>query len=227
MTKEALAGLDTDVKSVVKCKNMFALGMCLFMFNKPLEHAVEYINNKFGKRNPVVAEANVLALKAGHNYAHNTHAFANTYDAACRPAQRPLPQHQRQPVRRHGGFIAASERAAGRSTAVRIPLPPRPSFSKNSPSAKTLGVKTVQCEDEIAGICTTIGASYAGHFAVTTTSGPGLSLKSEAMGLAVMTELPIVVVDVQRGGPPHRPSRPRPNRVTCCRRSGAATESVR
>ena len=201
MTKEALAGLDLDVKSVVKCKNMFALGMCLFMFNKPLEHAVEYINNKFGKRNPVVAEANVLALKAGHNYAHNTHAFANTYDV--QPAD--LPKGRYRSINGNQatawGFIAASEKSGRPLYCGSYPITPATVILEELAKRKDLGVKTVQCEDEIAGICTTIGASYAGHFAVTTTSGPGLSLKSEAMGLAVMTELPIVVVDVQRGGP--------------------------
>ena len=162
---------------------------------------VEYINNKFGKRNPVVAEANVLALKAGHNYAHNTHAFANTYDV--QPAD--LPKGRYRSINGNqataSGFIAASEKSGRPLYCGSYPITPATVILEELAKRKDLGVKTVQCEDEIAGICTTIGASYAGHFAVTTTSGPGLSLKSEAMGLAVMTELRIVVVDVQRGGP--------------------------
>ena len=201
MTKEALKDIDLDVKSVVKCKNMFALGMCLFMFNKPMEHPVKYINGKFAKRNPLVAEANVLALKAGYNYAHNTHAFANTYNVQAAD----LPKGRYRSINGNQatawGFIAASEKSGRPLYCGSYPITPATVILEELAKRKDLGVKTVQCEDEIAGICTTIGAAFGGHFAVTTTSGPGLSLKSEAMGLAVMTELPIVVVDVQRGGP--------------------------
>ena len=201
MTKEALKDFDMDAKSVVKCKNMFALGMCLFMFNKSLEHATEYINNKFGKKNPMVAEANVVVLKAGYNYAHNTHAFANTYDV--QPAV--LPKGRYRSINGNQatawGFIAASEKSGRPLYCGSYPITPATVILEELAKRKDLGVTTVQCEDEIAGICTSIGAAYGGHFAVTTTSGPGLSLKSEAMGLAVMTELPLVVVDVQRGGP--------------------------
>ena len=201
MTKEALKDFDMDAKSVVKCKNMFALGMCLFMFNKSLEHATEYINNKFGKKNPMVAEANVVVLKGGYNYAHNTHAFANTYDV--QPAD--LPKGRYRSINGNQatawGFIAASEKSGRPLYCGSYPITPATVILEELAKRKDLGVTTVQCEDEIAGICTSIGAAYGGHFAVTTTSGPGLSLKSEAMGLAVMTELPLVVVDVQRGGP--------------------------
>ena len=201
MTKEALKDFDMDAKSVVKCKNMFALGMCLFMFNKSLEHATEYINNKFGKKNPMVAEANVVVLKAGYNYAHNTHACANAYDV--QPAD--LPKGRYRSINGNQatawGFIAASEKSGRPLYCGSYPITPATVILEELAKRKDLGVTTVQCEDEIAGICTSIGAAYGGHFAVTTTSGPGLSLKSEAMGLAVMTELPLVVVDVQRGGP--------------------------
>lgn len=201
MTKDALAGLDMDVKSVIKCKNMFALGICLFMFNKPLEHPIEYLNNKFAKKSPVIAEANVLVLKAGYNYAHNTHSFANTYtvQAADLPKGRYRSINGNQATA--WGFIAASEKSGRPLFCGSYPITPATVILEELAKRKDLGVKTVQCEDEIAGICTTIGASYAGHFAVTSTSGPGLSLKSEAMGLAVITELPLVVVDVQRSGP--------------------------
>ena len=201
MTKEALKDIDLDTKSIVKCKNMFALGMCLFMFNKPMDHPVKYINNKFAKRNPLVAEANVLAMKAGYNYAHNTHAFANTYDVQAAD----LPKGRYRSINGNQatawGFIAASEKSGRPLYCGSYPITPATVILEELAKRKDLGVKTVQCEDEIAGICTTIGAAFGGNFAVTTTSGPGLSLKSEAMGLAVMTELPIVVVDVQRGGP--------------------------
>ncbi len=201
MTRDALAGFNLDNKSVVKCKNMFALGICLYLFNKPMDHPLEYVNNKFAKRNPVVAEANMAAIKAGYNYAHNTHAFANTYNV--RPAS--LPKGTYRSINGNQatawGFIAASEKSGRPLFCGSYPITPATVILEELAKHKELGVKTVQCEDEIAGICTSIGAAYGGHFAVTTTSGPGLSLKSEAMGLAVITELPLVIVDVQRGGP--------------------------
>lgn len=201
MTKEALKDLDLDLKSVLKCKNMFALGMCLYLFNKPLDYSMEYVNSKFAKKNPVVAQANILVIKAGYNYAHNTHSFANTYtvEAAQLPKGRYRSINGNQGTA--WGFIAASEKSGRPLFCGSYPITPATVILEELAKRKDLGVKTVQCEDEIAGICTTIGASYAGHFAVTSTSGPGFSLKSEAMGLAVITELPLVVVDVQRGGP--------------------------
>jgi 2-oxoglutarate ferredoxin oxidoreductase subunit alpha len=202
MTKDALEGLGLDNKSVVKCKNMFALGICLYLYNKPLEHTLGYIGRKFGKRNPAVAEANARALKAGHNYAANTHAFANTYDVA------PAASLEKGTYRTMNGnkatawgFIAAAEKSGRPLFCGSYPITPATVILEELAARKDMGVKTVQAEDEIAGICTSIGAAFAGSLAVTTTSGPGLSLKSEAMGLAVMTELPLVVVDVQRGGP--------------------------
>lgn len=201
MTREALQNLALDLKSVVKCKNMFALGICLFLFNKQMDHAVQYIENKFTKKNPVIAEANVLAIKAGYNYAHNTHSFANTYnvEAAKLPAGKYRSINGNQAAA--WGFIAASEKSGRPLFCGSYPITPATVILEELAKRKDLGVKTVQCEDEIAGICTSIGAAFAGNFAVTTTSGPGLSLKSEAMGLAVITELPLVIVDVQRGGP--------------------------
>lgn len=201
MTKEALAGLDLDMKSVIKCKNMFALGICMCIFNRPLDHPLEYFKKKFGKKNPVLVEANTLAIKAGFNYAANTHAFANTYD--IEPAE--LPKGRYRSINGNQatawGFIAASEKSGRPLFCGSYPITPATVILEELAKRKDLGVKTVQCEDEIAGICTAIGAAFAGNFAVTTTSGPGLSLKSEAMGLAVITELPLVIVDVQRGGP--------------------------
>lgn len=201
MTKDALEGLGLDNKSVVKCKNMFALGICLYLYNKPLEQTFDYIERKFGKKNPLVAEANVRALKAGYNYSANTHLFANTYDV--RPA---MPEKGKYRIVNGNqatawGFIAAAEKSGLPLFCGSYPITPATVILEELAKRRDLGVKTVQAEDEIAGICTSIGAAFAGNFAVTTTSGPGLSLKSEAMGLAVMTELPLVVVDVQRAGP--------------------------
>ncbi len=201
MTKDALEGLGCDLRSMIKCKNMFALGICLYLYNKPLEHTFGYIENKFGKKNPTIAEANVRALKAGWNYSSNTHIFANTYDV--KPAH-PEPGKYRTINGNQAtawGFIAASEKSGRPLFCGSYPITPATVILEELAKRRDLGVKTVQAEDEIAGICTSIGAAFAGDLAVTTTSGPGLSLKSEAMGLAVMTELPLVVVDVQRAGP--------------------------
>lgn len=201
MTKEALSHIELDQKSIIKCKNMFALGICLCIFHQPIEHSLTYIDKKFGKRNPTVAQANIAALKAGYNYASNTHAFANTYFVGTAD----LPKGRYRSINGNQatawGFIAASEKSGRPLFCGSYPITPATVILEELAKRKDLGVKTVQAEDEIAGICTSIGAAFGGNFAVTTTSGPGLSLKSEAMGLAVMTELPLVVVDVQRGGP--------------------------
>lgn len=200
MTKEAVKEVDIDAKGAIKCKNMFALGICFFMYNRPLDHTIDFINAKFGKK-PEVAQANILALKGGYNYAANTHAFASTY--VVKPASLTKGKYRsisgNQAVA--WGFMAASEKSGRPLFCGSYPITPATAILEELAKRKDLGVKTLQAEDEIAGICTSIGAAFAGNFAVTTTSGPGLSLKSEAMGLAVMTELPLVIVNVQRGGP--------------------------
>lgn len=201
MTREALADSGLDNKSVVKCKNMFALGICLCIYNRPLDHARKALEAKFGKKNPAVAEANRRVLEAGYNYASNTHQFANTYTVAPATLEKGVYRSISGNVATAWGFIAASEKSGRPLFCGSYPITPATVILEELAKHKELGVKTVQAEDEIAGICTSIGAAYAGDLAITTTSGPGLSLKSEAMGLAVMAELPIVVVDVQRGGP--------------------------
>ena len=167
MTREALKETGLDNKAVVKCKNMFALGICFYLFDRPEAYAYKYLETKFARKNPVVAQANKLAIDAATAW----------------------------------GLCAAAEKAGLPLFCGSYPITPATVILEELAKRKDLGVKTVQAEDEIAGICTAIGAAFAGNFAVTTTSGPGLSLKSEALGLAVMTELPLVVVDVQRGGP--------------------------
>lgn len=201
MTRTALADSGLDNKSVVKCKNMFALGICLYIYNRPLDHVRHYLDSKFGRKNPAVAEANKRVLDAGFNYAANTHQFANTYTVAPAALERGTYRSINGNVATAWGFIAASEKSGRPLFCGSYPITPATVILEELAKHKELGVKTVQAEDEIAGICTAIGAAYAGNLAVTTTSGPGLSLKSEAMGLAVMAELPLVVVDVQRGGP--------------------------
>lgn len=201
LTREALKDTGLDNKAVVKCKNMFALGICFRIFDRPEEHAVRYIDNKFLKKNPAVAAANKLALRAGYDYAANTHQFANTYTVAPAKLEKGTYRSISGNVATAWGLCAAAEKAHLPLFCGSYPITPATVILEELAKRKDLGVKTVQAEDEIAGICTAIGAAFAGNFAVTTTSGPGLSLKSEALGLAVMTELPLVVVDVQRGGP--------------------------
>ncbi len=201
MTKAALAGTGLDNKSIVKCKNMFALGICFYIYNRPEDYAKRYIDAKFAKKTPAVAEANKLAIDAGYNYAANTHQFANTYKVAPAELEKGVYRSINGNVATAWGFCAAAEKAGLPLFCGSYPITPATVILEELAKRKDLGVKTVQAEDEIAGICTSIGAAYAGNFAVTTTSGPGLSLKSEAMGLAVMAELPLVIVDVQRGGP--------------------------
>lgn len=201
LTKEAVKEVDLDAKSAIKCKNMFALGICLCIYNRPMDHTIDFINRKFGSKKPEIAKANILALKGGFNYASNTHAFANTY--VVKPAEQPAGLYRNISGNQATawGFIAASEKSGRPLFCGSYPITPATAILEELAKRKDLGVKTLQAEDEIAGICTSIGAAFAGNFAITTTSGPGFSLKSEAMGLAVMTELPLVVVNVQRGGP--------------------------
>lgn len=201
LTKESLKETDLDNKSIVRSKNMFALGMVYYLFERPLHFTEQFFEKKF-KSKPRVVEANKKVLKDGFNYASNIQAIANTYQV--NPAQT-LPKGKYRNINGNTatawGFIAAAEKAKLPLFCGSYPITPATEILIELSKRKDLGVKTLQVEDEIAGICTAIGASYAGNFAITTTSGPGLSLKAEAMGLAVMTELPLVIVDVQRGGP--------------------------
>ncbi len=201
MTKSALENSTLDNKSVVKCKNMFALGICFYLFNMPEEHANSYLEGKFAKKNPLIAEANITAIRAGYNYAANNHLFANTYHTPPAELAKGRYRSINGNVATAWGLCAASEKSGRPLFCGSYPITPATVILEELAKRKDLGVKCVQAEDEIAGICTSIGAAYAGSFAVTTTSGPGLSLKSEAIGLAVMAELPLVIVDVQRGGP--------------------------
>lgn len=200
MTKETLAGSDLDMKSIVKCKNMFALGICYFIFERPLSYTESYFAKKFAK-NPVIVSANKMVLNAGYNFAANTHSFTNRYIVNPAKIEKGTYRNINGNQATAWGFIAASEKSGRPLFCGSYPITPATHILEELAKCKSLGVKTLQAEDEIAGICTSIGAAFAGSFAVTTTSGPGLSLKSEAMGLAVMAELPLVIVDVQRGGP--------------------------
>ncbi len=201
LTKESLKDTGLDNKSIIRSKNMFALGMVYYIFSRPLHFTEKYFETKF-KKKPEIVEANKKVLRDGFNYAANIQAIPNTYHI---PAATSIPKGKYRNINGNTavawGFIAASEKAKLPLFCGSYPITPATEILIELSKRKDLGVKTLQVEDEIAGICTAIGASFAGNFAVTTTSGPGLSLKSEAMGLAVMTELPLVIVNVQRGGP--------------------------
>ena len=201
LTREALKDTGLDNRAIVKCKNMFALGICFWLFDCHEDHAFQYLEAKFQKKNPLIAEANKLAIKAGYNFAANTHQLASHYRVGSAHLEKGTYRTISGNVATAWGLMAAAEKAGLPLFCGSYPITPATVILEELAKRKDLNVKTVQAEDEIAGICTAIGAAYAGNFAVTSTSGPGLSLKSEALGLAVMIELPLVVVDVQRGGP--------------------------
>ena len=201
LTHESLKDSGLDKKTIDKCKNMFTLGMACYIYNRPMEYIFQYLERKFGKKKPELVEPNKKVLKDGFNYAANIQAIANTY--SIEPADQPkgLYRNINGNQATAWGLLAAAEKANLPLFCGSYPITPATGILEELAIHKSLGAKTLQAEDEIAGICTAIGAAFAGNLAVTTTSGPGLSLKSEAMGLAVMTELPLVVVDVQRAGP--------------------------
>ena len=201
MTLDAVAEYGLDRKSALKCRNMLVLGMTLAMYDVSTEYAAKYINKKFGAKNELVCKANIAALEAGENYAKNSHLVGEHHAKAVQalPAGVYRSINGNQAVA--WGFIAAAEKSGRPLFCGSYPITPATGILEELAKHKALGVKTVQAEDEIAGICTAIGASFGGALAVTTTSGPGLALKSEALGLAVMAQIPLVVVDVQRGGP--------------------------
>ena len=202
MTLDAVAAFELDRKSALKCRNMMVLGMTLGMYDISAEYAKKFVEKKFGAKNPLVCKANIATLEAGVNYAHNSHLVGenhdhNTVNALEKGVYRSINGNQAVAW----GFIAAAEKSGRPLFCGSYPITPATGILEELAKHKALGVKTVQAEDEIAGICTAIGASFGGSLAVTTTSGPGLALKSEALGLAVMAQIPLVVVDVQRGGP--------------------------
>ena len=201
LTHESLKDSGLDKKTIEKCKNMFTLGMACYIYNRPMEYIFQYLERKFGKKKPQLVEPNKKVLKDGFNYAANIQAIANTYRIAPAAQPKGLYRNINGNQATAWGLLAAAEKANLPLFCGSYPITPATGILEELAIHKSLGAKTLQAEDEIAGICTAIGAAFAGNLAVTTTSGPGLSLKSEAMGLAVMTELPLVIVDVQRAGP--------------------------
>lgn len=201
MCRESLKDSGLDNKAALRCKNMFALGLVCWLFNRNLEAAEKMLRDKFAKK-PEIAAANIKVLNDGYNYGANTHASASTYKIESKsPKAKGLYTDINGNKATSYGLIAAAEKAGLELYLGSYPITPATDILHELSKHKSLGVKTVQCEDEIAGCASAVGAAFAGDLAVTTTSGPGVCLKSEAMNLAVIAELPLVVINVQRGGP--------------------------
>jgi len=200
LTKEALKDLDIDNKSVLRSKNMFALGLICWVFSKPLDYIEKFIKRKFAKSS-VVVETNLRVLHAGWNYGFTLEHLTPRYVVHPAEIAKGTYRNINGNLATAWGLLAASQKAGLDLFIGSYPITPATDVLQALADRKDLGVKSFQAEDEIAGICTAIGASFAGKFAVTSTSGPGFALKAEALGLSVMAELPLVVVNVQRGGP--------------------------
>ena len=202
MCKEALKDSGLDNKSILRCKNMFALGLVCWLFNRNLASAEEMLREKFAKK-PEIAAANIKVLNAGYDYGHNIHAsVSTTYTVDSKATKAPGKYMDINGNKATSyGFIAAAEKSGLRLYLGSYPITPATDVLHELSKHKSLGVVTVQAEDEIAGCASAVGAAFAGALAITSTSGPGVCLKSEAMNLAVIAELPLVILNVQRGGP--------------------------
>jgi len=200
LTQGALAGTGLSKKDAERCKNMFALGLLSWMYGRPTEGTERFLRQKFAKK-PDIAEANVLAFRAGWNYGETTEEFATTYEVA--PATLPTGTYRQITgnVALAYGIVAAGQCSGLPVFLGSYPITPASDILHELSKHKNFNVLTMQAEDEIAGIGAALGAAYGGSLGVTTTSGPGLALKAETIGLAVMAELPLLVIDVQRGGP--------------------------
>ncbi len=201
LTRESLAEVaGLGMKEKDRSKNMFVLGFLYWMYNRNMDFTINFLNEKFGKK-PDILEANLRVLKAGYNYGDTTETFMNRYDVPKAKVgagtYRSIMGNQAIAI----GFVAAAQQANLPLFLASYPITPATDILHDLSKYKNFGVETMQCEDEIASICAAIGASYGGNLAITTSSGPGIALKGEAMGLAVMMELPLVVVNIQRGGP--------------------------
>ncbi len=200
LLKATLADSGMDLKAMMKCKNMLALGIICWLFDRDVDSVLRKLKTKFAKK-PAIYEANAKVIQAGWDYGHNTHASMPTYRIETESAKPGVYTDINGNTATAWGLIMASEKSGLPLFLGSYPITPATDILHELAKRKDLGVKACQMEDEIAGVCSAIGASYAGNLAVTSTSGPGLALKSEGIGLAVMAELPLVVIDVQRGGP--------------------------
>ncbi|MFT3949615.1 MAG: 2-oxoacid:acceptor oxidoreductase subunit alpha [Agriterribacter sp.] len=200
MTREALKDITMGTKEKDRAKNMFVLGFLYWMYNRNMDSSKEFIKEKFGKK-PEIYESNIRALQAGYNYGDTTEITGTTYTVAKARMQ---PGTYRSIMGNQAlayGLIAFSQKSELPLFLGTYPITPASDILHELSRYKSFGIRTFQAEDEIAGITSAIGASYGGSLGITTTSGPGMALKGEAMGLAVMLEIPLVIVDVQRGGP--------------------------
>ncbi len=200
LTKECLSDSGLGMKEIERSKNMFVLGLLFWMFDETMEYTITFINEKFGKK-PEIAAANIKALKAGWNFGDHTEIYTTRYKVSA--ASLPKGEY-RNITGNHAtaiGLVAASEMTQLPLFLGSYPITPASDILHDLSKYKTSNVRTFQAEDEIAAICGAIGASYTGSLGVTTTSGPGMALKTEAIGLATMLEIPLVIIDVQRGGP--------------------------
>ena len=201
MVKDCLKDSGMDNKAMLKCRNMFALGLVCWLFDRNLDLVSNFLREKFAKK-PAIAEANIQVIQAGYDYGHNTHSSAtNVYRIESKHKEPGRYMDITGNKATAYGFIAAAEKAGLKLYLGSYPITPATDVLHELSKHKSLGVTTVQCEDEISGAASALGASFAGALGVTSTSGPGICLKSEAMNLAVIMELPLVVLDVQRGGP--------------------------
>ena len=201
MVKSCLADTGMDMKAMMKCRNMFALGLVCWLFDRDLSLVANFLREKFAKK-PAIAEANIKVIQAGWDYGHNTHSSTiNVYRVESKVKEPGRYMDITGNKATAYGFIAAAEKAGLKLYLGSYPITPATDVLHELAKHKSCGVITVQCEDEISGAASALGASFAGALGVTSTSGPGICLKSEAMNLAVIMELPLVVLDVQRGGP--------------------------
>ena len=200
LTKAALAESGLDNKAIIKCRNFFALGLVCWLFDRPMDSVLHFIKKKFARK-PAIYDANAKVLQAGYDYGANSHASVSTYRVESKEARKGTYTDINGNTATAWGLIMASEKSGRPLFLGSYLITPATDILHELAKRKDLGVKAVQMEDEIAGVCSAIGASFAGNLAVTSTSGPGLALKSEGIGLAVMAELPLVVIDVQRSGP--------------------------
>ncbi len=203
MNEEALKETGMGAKEVDRCKNMYALGLIYYLFDRPMDITIHYLNDYFGKKKnlPVVAEANIRSLKAGFDFGDTAEIFPQRYHVAKAPIKPGTYRRITGNEAMATGLVTAAKLAGKQLCYCTYPITPASDVLHNLAVMKNFGVKTFQAEDEIAAVCSAIGVSFAGQLGVTGTSGPGLALKSEAIGLAVMTELPLIVLNVQRGGP--------------------------
>jgi 2-oxoglutarate ferredoxin oxidoreductase subunit alpha len=201
LTRGAVESTGLSTKFADRCKNFFAMGLVFWLYGRDVEPTLRFIDAKFGKKSPEVAEANRLALKAGWNYGETTEDFASTFQVSAAE----LPQGKYKNVMGNQalawGLIAAAKRSGKELFLGSYPITPASDILHELAKHKNFGVRTFQAEDEIAAVCSAIGAAFGGAMAITTSSGPGIALKGEGMGLAMMLELPMIIIDVQRGGP--------------------------